>query len=1480
MDSLREIINHPKLEDGNYHELINALSKKIQDPNIVVFGLALDVLGKLAGGLKKNFAVYRHNVMPNLIERFKESKKTIINYLQNTMDLIFASGPVISEVLDDLMVGLSHTSPNIKAETLLFVSRALKLKGSKSKLGKSEIKLLSMKMADCLNDAAPNVRDAASTALAEMIHSFTEASVVPFLQNIDKLKFSKVLDLAAAPNANQSAPPKPATAKTVPIVAPVVVKSQAKLATKSNQKASLSQANLVSKQPMLSESINYDFSDETSIEFVTSFMGQDVTSLEDPNWKTRLEGVTNIFERVKANKIDKAEPIVRFLLQKVCSKDKNFQVVATSIQCLSYLARKEYGFSNGCVVLVLNGLAEKLGDMKVKKLTADLFDSCVVCSSFNLVLSELYPLIQAMKAPKMISDALSWANSALREFGLGNISTAKMTEFLREILNHSNQSVRSAGIDLICTLKKLGKNLRPQLNDLGPGTLKALDSELEKVKCESLKPARAEEVTTNSSTQDSAEVTDFSVKLRTGILNQMGDPNWKERKAALEEFKSIIDGCAPPLSAAIPSDVVLALKLRLNDNNKSLALMACEITGVLAAGIGKPFERYSKIFCEHLLSHISDLKQIVRTRVLTVLDQYRVAIGLESLIPCISSGLLVDQPITRKELLKWTFDHQKALADESIIRILLHPVFLCLQDRNADVRKCAGLLLEFCSENLGSRECREKAQELFKGAQFASLAPYLDKLPTEEKAAPTAEKGSPAAPLLTGQTNQRVRPASKQKPSTVEISHDKVKGELMSTDLKLKAARMSADRGINKWSFETPRPDLIDLLEEQCRLSFDQEIVEVLFSTAHYKEKDFAEGLVRFLTYFKESSDKKKAINCAVANCDIILKYLTLRFFDSNTSIFKLCLDLLDILFGLLEEASYSLSEYEAQSFLPLFISKLGDPKEILRVKLRGILKSIARVYPVSKLFLFLLKGLESKNSRVKIECLDEIVVLINRNGSSVFVPAKTIPVLANQIGDRDSNIRNSALNCIVAVFNVVGDQMYQFMSKIGDKEKDMIQERLKRAPQKTAKVADFSLHTGENESSKIAVPGKPKTSGSKGEFSLDLDKLNLFSGPSFENLNLKTTAKERIISIGKINVDEKLDKILLSLSTFDLEGTLDAIKGLEKLLQENPTGAFINTKDIVGKLNIHLFSAINNLATNNILGARLCRHFIAVLVSIFNSESSSVLVPVDSLEDLVRKLLYKLVDPDVQKFDTTKNLVRTLNMLMVRIIENSKPNSTFKILLKILRDSSLKSVIQIDETTMALETKYTELVMKCIWKITKVIPQYISDGKLDTESLLVCVDEFLNEAPPSYWKRKVQETGNNHSDMPLRTTKTILHELVNILGQDITYYKAVKEGSHLQVYIKQLLANAVRKKNKELGTPGKPGVSHDQALETTMNLIMQKISSQNETKQGLQELFDLTKRHPINVINDRVEKESTYVQDYIKRGLVRLQANAASTSG
>lgn len=45
--------------------------------------------------------------------------------------------------------------------------------------------------------------------------------------------------------------------------------------------------------------------------------------------------------------------------------------------------------------------------------------------------------------------------------------------------------------------------------------------------------------------------------------------------------------------------------------------------------------------------------------------------------------------------------------------------------------------------------------------------------------------------------------------------------------------------------------------------------------------------------------------------------------------------------------------------------------------------------------------------------------------------PAKSLKDIAIHIGDRDTSVRNAALNTVVAVYNVCGDQVYKLIGTV-----------------------------------------------------------------------------------------------------------------------------------------------------------------------------------------------------------------------------------------------------------------------------------------------------------------------------------------------------------------------------------------------------------------------------------------------------------------
>jgi cytoskeleton-associated protein 5 len=71
--------------------------------------------------------------------------------------------------------------------------------------------------------------------------------------------------------------------------------------------------------------------------------------------------------------------------------------------------------------------------------------------------------------------------------------------------------------------------------------------------------------------------------------------------------------------------------------------------------------------------------------------------------------------------------------------------------------------------------------------------------------------------------------------------------------------------------------------------------------------------------------------NATIANLDLILKWMTLQFFNTNSSVLLKGLQYLQNVFSMLIEEEYTMFENEASSFIPYLILKVKNAKFFIR---------------------------------------------------------------------------------------------------------------------------------------------------------------------------------------------------------------------------------------------------------------------------------------------------------------------------------------------------------------------------------------------------------------------------------------------------------------------------------------------------------------------------------------------------------------------
>ena len=140
----------------------------------------------------------------------------------------------------------------------------------------------------------------------------------------------------------------------------------------------------------------------------------------------------------------------------------------------------------------------------------------------------------------------------------------------------------------------------------------------------------------------------------------------------------------------------------------------------------------------------------------------------------------------------------------------------------------------------------------------------------------------------------------------------------------------------------------------------------------------------------------------------------------------------------------------------------------------------------------------------------------------------------------------------------------------------------------------------------------------------------------------------------------------------------------------------------------------------------------------------------VSALHDLFHVIISILLEPKMEQLADGTQLLRALNVLTVKIIDRSNHTNIMSAIVKLLSDAVANS---------SVNPKFAETVMKCMWKIIRLLPIWMDDEAaqaLDIDIVLCDLHEFLKTYPPSYWKKQ-------ESDTPLRTVKTVLHAMVKV---------------------------------------------------------------------------------------------------------------------
>jgi cytoskeleton-associated protein 5 len=120
---------------------------------------------------------------------------------------------------------------------------------------------------------------------------------------------------------------------------------------------------------------------------------------------------------------------------------------------------------------------------------------------------------------------------------------------------------------------------------------------------------------------------------------------------------------------------------------------------------------------------------------------------------------------------------------------------------------------------------------------------------------------------------------------------------------------------------------------------------------------------------------------------------------------------------------------------------------------------------------------------------------------------------------------------------------------------------------------------------------------------------------------------------------------------------------------------------------------------------SRSCKYVLNTLMQTFQIKRLAHAVKEGTLDNLITELLLWLLDERVPLMDDGSQLLKALNVLMLKILDNAERTSSFVVLINLLRplDPSRWPSPTPTESLAVKNQKFSDLVVKCLIKLTKV---------------------------------------------------------------------------------------------------------------------------------------------------------------------------------
>uniref|UniRef100_A0A6B2KWD2 TOG domain-containing protein n=1 Tax=Arcella intermedia TaxID=1963864 RepID=A0A6B2KWD2_9EUKA len=1080
------LLDVPRIRPADFSALIQALKKALHDCNVRVVEDAVRCLGLLGRGLRRDFAgaCRAQGLVMALLEKFQEKKPPVVLALHEALGWWHPHAFGLGDIGGEIGELAKSKVPSVKVQVLVFLEKVV-LETPKAVLMKV-YKTLCADLLVFMDDSDVKVRDNSYVVFAKVVMSIGERTVQGFTNKLDPIKQAKIKELipqtSQNPPDNTQAPSldpptskpalpeekpvlkaeKPPPVKTerpsdkldkeivkvekngrterpqalrVPVEPVVKAKNQEVPADSNKRKAGRAPPTTVQNQTKRPKIENEEPNKLTRVQGkVNGTQGQpggdegkgsgflftapevnskalsiiDGSTLEllkdSSSWKTRLEGLVLLSDEVECMGADllseRAETIVGLLQHHPGFSESISQIVEKLHKVLHYMFVTLKQISPEVASVVVEGLSDKIFVPKCKNIIYEIYTEIGEKISYSFLFSVIFRVTPQSKSSKSSAELIDFLTLTTAKIGADQLDKPQMLAFCKQMLENSNSGVRKSLFGLLGEVQKhFGvAAVKNYFADIKPALLLLVMKELEKGEGKVVEvpaPKRSNEV------RDS---------ITPKAIESLSSLDWTVRQNSINEISNNLNTTKQLPSTKITMDLLLALRDRLQDSNKKIFLNVLQLFQAISKMPG--IEPYLRVFLPALLKSISDPQASVK--VIATLDNLCESVGMDALCSYFVEAL--SGTTAKKELLNWILLHlPNDLKNKFELKGFIKPALNCLNDKSHEIKKLGEQLMNIIAKFCDKREI-ESQSSTFPTSVSNQVSTILSKIQNPKE--------------LTRKNTDKNLLVVKQVKKVEEMESTNTCVDIVCKDVSCPKIARALN---NNWPRSSISNTNVDNLKEQMKCCFNATLITKLFSS-DIKKWSLCFDEMKML--FTSHND------IMIENLDLILKWLTWRLCDPSNPVDKMLSFVVEV-FNLLINVKYQLTDYEMDSFLPIFMEKLSSTSSKTRLVVSESLKLLFKLHPPANLIQKLMAIFPSDTPGLRLLIITELKSLVISYTPSILKLETDLPLIVRYLHDQDELVPPAVLSFCHTVYAVLKERFWDYLPELNSTQRFMIQMKI-----------------------------------------------------------------------------------------------------------------------------------------------------------------------------------------------------------------------------------------------------------------------------------------------------------------------------------------------------------------------------------------------------------------------------------------------------